>query len=251
MVRLFLDNVGASIVVFGLVCAAPVQAETPRELLTQAGFVDRDRNVALARIDKAAAVAGQTLSRAPNDQDAAVVQAMANGYRAKLLGNRGQAIAARKQYEALVTRYPRNAEAQAALGAWHVGVIAKLGRFVGRAVAGAQKATGFEALDRSVALGPEYRLHRSDGHTPGLVLGEVPSERLGEGVRELPRRGKTRRRCNGREHRLPTAPQARAASSQRITVYFGSAASKRHDLHAPRAVTRIGRTQHSPLRKGS
>ena len=81
------------------------------------------------------------------------MQAMANGYRAKLLGNRGQAIAARKQYEALVTRYPRNAEAQAALGAWHVGVIAKLGRFVGRAVAGAQKATGFEALDRSVALG--------------------------------------------------------------------------------------------------
>jgi len=136
-----------------VLCATPVQEETPRELLTQAGFVDRDRSVALARIDRAAAAAGQALSRSPNDAEAAIMQAMANGYRAKLLGNRGQAIAARKQYEALVVRYPRNAEAQAALGAWHVGVIAKLGRFVGRAVAGAQKAVGFEALDKSVALG--------------------------------------------------------------------------------------------------
>ena len=153
MAKWFRGCVGASIAVCAVVAAIPAIAETPRELLTQAGFVDRDRGMALARIDKAAAVAGQALSRAPGDQEAAIMQAMANGYRAKLLGNRGQAIAARKQYEALVTRYPRNAEAQAALGAWHVGVIAKLGRFVGRAVAGAQKATGFEALDKSVALG--------------------------------------------------------------------------------------------------
>lgn len=153
MAKWFRGCVGASIAVCAVVAAIPAIAETPRELLTQAGFVDRDRGMALARIDKAAAVAGQALSRAPGDQEAAIMQAMANGYRAKLLGNRAQAIAARKQYEALVTRYPRNAEAQAALGAWHVGVIAKLGRFVGRAVAGAQKATGFEALDKSVALG--------------------------------------------------------------------------------------------------
>ena len=30
--------------------------------------------------------------------------------------------------------------------------------------------------DRSRALGPAYRLHRSEGHTPGLMLAEVPSE---------------------------------------------------------------------------
>ena len=29
--------------------------------------------------------------------------------------------------------------------------------------------------EQSAALGPEYRLHRSSGHTPGLVLAEVPS----------------------------------------------------------------------------
>lgn len=32
------------------------------------------------------------------------------------------------------------------------------------------------AGDRSTALGPEYRLHASDGHTPGLLLVEVPSD---------------------------------------------------------------------------
>ncbi len=153
MTRWYSGYVGASAAMCAVLCSTPVRAETPRELLTQAGFVDRDRSVALARIDRAAAAAGQALSRSPNDAEAAIMQAMANGYRAKLLGNRGQAIAARKQYEALVVRYPHNAEAQAALGAWHVGVIAKLGRFVGRAVAGAQKAVGFEALDKSVALG--------------------------------------------------------------------------------------------------
>jgi glyoxylase-like metal-dependent hydrolase (beta-lactamase superfamily II) len=29
--------------------------------------------------------------------------------------------------------------------------------------------------DRSPTLGPDYRLHRSDGHTPGLILAEVAS----------------------------------------------------------------------------
>lgn len=32
------------------------------------------------------------------------------------------------------------------------------------------------AGERSQALGPAYRLHRSSGHTPGLVVAEVPSE---------------------------------------------------------------------------
>jgi len=186
MAKWFRGCVGASIAVCAVVAAIPASAETPRELLTQAGFVDRDRGMALARIDKAAAVAGQALSRAPGDQEAAIMQAMANGYRAKLLGNRAQAIAARKQYEALVTRYPRNAEAQAALGAWHVGVIAKLGRFVGRAVAGAQKATGFEALDKSVALGGNramfaglaglLRLELDPNDARGRVLVETASK---------------------------------------------------------------------------
>ncbi len=30
--------------------------------------------------------------------------------------------------------------------------------------------------ERSETLGPDYRLHRSDGHTPGLCLAEIPTE---------------------------------------------------------------------------
>ena len=146
-------RVMAAIAAAATIWAAPALAETPRDLLTQAGFVDRDRATALARVNLAAQQATATLAKAPGDQEAALMQAMANGYRAKLTGSRGQAIAARKQYEALVARYPRSAEAQAALGAWHVGVIAKLGALVGRAVAGAQRSAGFAALDRSVAMG--------------------------------------------------------------------------------------------------
>ncbi|MGU3391080.1 hypothetical protein [Sphingomonas sp. M1A8_2b] len=195
--------VGTSIAVCALVSTMPAHAETPRELLTQAGFVDRDRGVALARIDKAAAVAGQALNRSPNDQEAAIMQAMANGYRAKLLGNRTQAIAARKQYEALVTRYPRNAEAQAALGAWHVGVIAKLGRFVGRAVAGAQKATGFEALDKSVALGGNRAMFAG---LAGLLRLELdPNDARGRALVETASKAPTPTAIDGFMRRAATA----------------------------------------------
>lgn len=152
MTRVFQTCIGAAVAIAAL-AAIPVHAETARELLTRASFVDRDRAVALTRVDRASAVAGAMLARTPGDQEAALMQAMAVGYRAKLTGNRTEAISARKQYEALVVRFPHNPEAQAALGAWHVGVIVKLGRFVGRAAAGAQKGVGYGALDRAVALG--------------------------------------------------------------------------------------------------
>ena len=153
----------AAVGIATMVCATPLAAETPRELLTQAGFVDRDRAVALAKIDRASQLAAQTLARSPGDQEAALMQAMALGYRSKLTGSRTQAIAARKQYEALVARFPRSAEAWAALGAWHVSVIGKLGALVGRAVAGAQRSIGYAALDRSVVLGGDRAMF------PGLA----------------------------------------------------------------------------------
>lgn len=133
--------------------AAPASAQTPRELLIQAAYEDRSGPVAIARIDRARAAALATCARAPDDQDAAVVAAIALAYRAKLTGNRGEAIAARKGLEVVVGRFPRNAEAHLALGAWHIGVIHKVGRFIARAGAGAQKGVGYAALDRAVALG--------------------------------------------------------------------------------------------------
>lgn len=134
--------------------AAPAAAaESPRDMLAQAAFADTDKAVALARIDRARSGAAALLARNADDQDAAMVQAMALGYRAKLTRNRGDAIAARKQFEALATRYPRNPEPPVALGAWHMGAINTFGRLVGRAMLGAQKEAGLNALDRAVALG--------------------------------------------------------------------------------------------------
>ncbi|MDP1026204.1 hypothetical protein Q5H91_03185 [Sphingomonas sp. KR1UV-12] len=158
--------------------AAP--AQSVRDLLTQAAFQDRSGSVALARIDKARAAALASAKRDPDDQDSAVLAAIALGYRAKLTGDRSEAMAARRQFEQVVGRFPRNAEAQAGLGAWHLGIIAHVGRFVARAVAGARENTGLAALDRSVALGGDraffaglaglLRINYDPGDARGLQL---------------------------------------------------------------------------------
>lgn len=129
------------------------QAETAREALTTAGFADRDKATALARVDRVRQVTDAALARSPGDQEAAMVGATADGYRAKLTGNRAAAIEARRKFEGLVAKYPGSAEAYIALGAWHVGVIASFGRFVGRAAVGAKKDVGFASIDRAVKLG--------------------------------------------------------------------------------------------------
>ncbi|HEX8484741.1 MAG TPA: hypothetical protein VF643_05090 [Sphingomonas sp.] len=133
--------------------AVPLAAESPREMLVNAAFNDRDKAQAIARIERAHEGASARIGHAPNDQDALLVQATARGYRAKLTGNRGEAIATRKMFEALVARFPRNPEAQVALGAWHVGLVAKFGGIASRIAVGAQKGIGLTALDRAVALG--------------------------------------------------------------------------------------------------
>ncbi|MEN2784951.1 hypothetical protein ACFOKI_15035 [Sphingomonas qilianensis] len=132
-------------------CAAA--AETPRDVLTTAVFADRDKAVALAKIDRVHQVTGAMLARSGDDQEAAIVQATAIGYRAQLTGNRSGAVEARRRFEALVARYPNNPEAHLALGAWHIGVIAAVGQFVGRAAVGAQKKVGLASIDRALALG--------------------------------------------------------------------------------------------------
>jgi hypothetical protein len=146
-------TIGVALVAPALLVAAPAIAQTPRDLLTYAAYQDNDVATALARIDRARAAALAAATRAPDDQDAAVVAAIAFAYRAKLTGNRSEAIAARRGLEAVVARFPRNPEAQLGLGAWHLGVIAKVGRIMARAGAGAQKGIGIAAVDRAVALG--------------------------------------------------------------------------------------------------
>ena len=169
-----------------MICACPpALAETPRELLTQASFFDRDLAVARRHVEIAAQGATAILQHAPHDGEAALMQATAIGYDAKLTGSRSQAIAARTAFEALIVREPQNAEAELARGAWHVGVVFKLGRFIGRAALGAQKSVGIAALDRAVALGGNralfsglsalLRLELEPGDPRGLQLAEAAS----------------------------------------------------------------------------
>lgn len=143
--------------------AAPAQAESARELLTQASFGDSDEASALRRVSAAYQAATNVLKRTPDDHEALLMRATALGYRAKLTGNRSDAISARRQFEALVSQNPRDAEAQLALGAWHIGAVKKLGTIVGRAALGAQRSVGFASLDRAVALGGDRALF------PGLA----------------------------------------------------------------------------------
>lgn len=138
-------------------------AQSARDLLTRASFAEANKDAALARIAEAQAAAGAALRRAPADPEALLMRATALGYRAKLTGSRGDAIDARKQFEVLVARDPRNADAQLALGAWHIGVVNRLGGFVGGTVLGAHKKVGLDALDRSVALGGGHAVY------PGLA----------------------------------------------------------------------------------
>lgn len=163
--------------------SAGARAETPRDALTTAGFADRDKATALARVDRVRQVTAAALARSPGDQEAAMVGATADGYRAKLTGNRAAAIEARRKFEGLVAKYPGSAEAHIALGAWHVGVIASFGRFVGRAAVGAKKDAGFASIDRAVKLGGNramflglaalLRLELDPGDAQGRQLAEA------------------------------------------------------------------------------
>lgn len=157
--------------------------ETPRDTLLQASFVDRDKSTALTHVTAVQQATAAALKKAPGDWEAALIQTTATGYRAKLTGSRQEAIVARKQFEALVKRDPRNAEAYLGLGAWHVGAVYRLGRMMSRAALGAQKDVGLASLDRAVALGGGratfaglaalLRLELDPGDAKGRALAEV------------------------------------------------------------------------------
>lgn len=138
-----------------LVVAVPssAHAATDRESLIETAFVERDRATALTQIAATEASARATLGRTPGDAEALLTRAMATSYRAKLTHNRSDALSAKAQFEALVARNPRDAEAQAALGAWHLSAVKSLGALMARGGLGARKASGLEATDRAVALG--------------------------------------------------------------------------------------------------
>lgn len=169
--------------------SAPADAESPRETLTKASFGERDKAVAITRVVAARHAAAARVKAAPDDREAVLMRATAIGYHAKLTGSRSEAIAARKAMEALIARDPRNAEANLALGAWHLGAVNKLGRMVGRAAVGAHKATGLAALERAVALGGDRAF--LTGLSALLRLQIDPADARGRALAEAATRGAT------------------------------------------------------------
>ena len=171
------------------VAAAPIALESGRETLTQTAFVAQDKPTALKQIASVEAAAAATLARTPGDAEAQLNRAMATSYRAKLTNSRIDALSAKGQFEAITTRFPRDAEAQAALGAWHLSAVKSLGGIVARGALGARKTAGLEALDRAVALGGQRALF------PGLAallrLALDPKDPVGATLAETATRSAT------------------------------------------------------------
>ncbi len=144
-------NLAAAVAVLSI--AAPAAAQSARDHLVKAAFAARDRPGALVSVAAALASAEATLARDPANREAQLQRALATGYRGKLKRNRKDVQAARKQFEALVAANPRDAEAQMALGGWHLGAIIELGSLVARTGLGARKDRGLQALGASVGAG--------------------------------------------------------------------------------------------------
>ncbi|TPG55375.1 hypothetical protein EAH76_11200 [Sphingomonas glacialis] len=134
------------------------QAESGRDMLIQTAFVVRDRSVALTQLAGIEAAASSTLAKTPGDSEALLSRAMATSYHAKLTRSRSEALSAKAQFEALVAKNPRDAEALAALGAWHLSAVKALGALVARGGLGARKAVGLDAIDRALAAGGDRAL---------------------------------------------------------------------------------------------
>ena len=169
--------------------AVPATSATPREVLTDAAFRTRDKVTALAQIGQAEAAANAILLRTPENDEAKLMRAMAIGYRAKLSRNRRDALATRKMFDSIAAADVRNAEAQAAVGGWHMDAVTELGGFVAGAALGAKKSTGLAALDRSVALGGKRAMF--SGLAALLRLSLNPNDTRAQGLAEAASHGTT------------------------------------------------------------
>ncbi len=133
--------------------SSPVEAQSPRDLLTSAAFATKDKAAALAKVEAALREANAALKRNPDDHEALLQQAIAIGYRGKLKRDRADAKTARRAFDKLAAANPRDAEAQLAIGGWHLAAIVEIGPVLARTVLGARKAAGLQGVDRAVALG--------------------------------------------------------------------------------------------------
>jgi hypothetical protein len=160
--------------------AVPLFAASPSQSLTDAAFQTRDKTQALALIAVADRDAATLVAANPRNDEAILVRAMALGYRAKLNRSRGEAMAAREQFEHLAATDPRDADAAVCVGTWHLDSIVDLGGFLAGMTIGAKKATGFAMTDRAVALGGNRAMY--SGIAALLRLSIDPSDPRGRAL---------------------------------------------------------------------
>ena len=172
-----------------LLAPAATGSNPTRDGLTQTVFTVREKTAALSQLAALEADANAILARTPGDGDALLTRAMAIGYRAKLNKSRSDALECRAQFEALVAKNPRDPEAHAALGGWHIDAVEALGGLTARAVLGARKSVGFEATDRAIALGGDRALFT--GLAALLRLSIDPTDERGASLAEAAARGTT------------------------------------------------------------
>jgi hypothetical protein len=136
------ENTAASLVIAG------------RARLQVASYSVTDKHQAKAMIAAAQGDFDAALAKTPNDENAQLNLAIAQGYTAKLDHSPTGAKAMRKSLDAILTRDPNNAQAWAALGGWNGGAVATVGSFIAGSVLGANKAAMTQAFTKAMALDP-------------------------------------------------------------------------------------------------
>lgn len=142
-----------------IVAAGPAMAATPRELLVQSAFQTTDKDQALALVNQAIGQAEAMLAANPHDREAFLQRAMGIGYRAKLTRKPGDAKTSRRMVEQFAAQFPRDPEAQLALGGWHLDAIAD--GFIVATVLGAKKDVGMLGIEKAAQFGGDRAFFKS------------------------------------------------------------------------------------------
>jgi len=132
--------------VLGAALTIQAEAATPRELLIQAAFLTTDKQIAIAKLDQAAA-----MTAAAGDTESLLLHATAIGYHGKLTRSPSEAKQSRAMFERIAAGNPRDPEAQLMLGGWHLDAIEE--GFLAASFLGAKKAVGLAGIDRAAMLG--------------------------------------------------------------------------------------------------
>jgi tetratricopeptide (TPR) repeat protein len=105
---------------------------------TVAAFQTTDKKLARELLFKAEQDFDAALALQPGSREALLQKAIAIGYRAKLENNVGLARQTRKNFEAILAKWPNDALALAAMGGWHGESVAVLGKFLAGTALGAK-----------------------------------------------------------------------------------------------------------------